>query len=512
MEMHILREDIPIEKVAAAGRSEALVEGSIALEGGLRQVVRVLYAGGSVLIRQAEARQDWLHVRGQVQFRALYAQEGTAEARALEATADFDQDMELPGCTSRCTAEVIAQVRGVEASVYGGQMNLRARLALQAACMQKTQVNAVTGIADVPGLELQSREVTVRQTAARGENDDTLREELELPAGMADSHTLFATAHARVDEVSGGEGRASVTGEVQLEVWHAGGEGMPLTMTRHTIPFEECVQLCGQHGDELHAAVQVTDAAVASQAVGDDERILRAEVQLHTTVEAVSTDSLTLLEDAYTTTGDTLALTRETVSFRTGDHAAAMDESAKVMLLLPDDRPMRQVLAAFAAPEVTAVQQSGSRMVTEGMLHVTLVGISREDGSLISAAVDTPFRQAFGTTWHEDDAVLLEAADTEARMVSADRAELRCTLHLQQSGTETAEARLVTAAAQQPAEAPSGSIVLYFVQPGDTLWSIARHYRVSEASIRSINPELNDEVRAGQGVVVWRRTAADLCV
>ena len=51
---------------------------------------------------------------------------------------------------------------------------------------------------------------------------------------------------------------------------------------------------------------------------------------------------------------------------------------------------------------------------------------------------------------------------------------------------------------------PDG-IILYFTQPGETLWDIARRYRVPVRDVQNLNPSLKSEPKVGQGVVIWRR-------
>lgn len=107
----------------------------------------------------------------------------------------------------------------------------------------------------------------------------------------------------------------------------------------------------------------------------------------------------------------------------------------------------------------------------------------------------------------EEDFITLSCGDVDAVAITSDRVELRYVMHLCISGTQARELRLVTDALPVPAGPGDGSIVLYFTQPGESLWDIARRYRVPEASLRELNPELTEEPKPGQGVVVWRRMA-----
>lgn len=58
------------------------------------------------------------------------------------------------------------------------------------------------------------------QTVARGEQDVLVRDECDLGAVLQITDTLYATAIATVQDVMGGEERATLSGNILLEVVH----------------------------------------------------------------------------------------------------------------------------------------------------------------------------------------------------------------------------------------------------------------------------------------------------
>jgi len=196
------------------------------------------------------------------------------------------------------------------------------------------------------------------------------------------------------------------------------------------------------------------------------------------------------------------------MTIRTGDNRLSAAESCKAALLLPDGaQPIRTMLAAFAAPVLTAFTQQGSRLITEGVLETTLLYLTGDGGAPVSARVEAPFRTAFAAEATPEDIVLLTASSVEAVPVTSDRVELRYILHAQVEGLRATPVSITTDAAALPASAVTGDIVLYFAQPGETAWDIARRYRIPEGALRALNPDLSGDPKAGQGLVVWNRGA-----
>ena len=507
MDIRLLKEQIQLEQPAGAGQSQAVVEGEITLPGGLREETRVLSVDAMAAVDSAECGQDRLTAAGRVVFHALYTQGDPDQVHAMEATADFTHLMDLPGALPRSRCQVQVQVEHAEGSAHNGRLSLRAvvRLCARACSLQPTE--ALTGLSGVKGLEMRTQELDMKRTVASGSGDTLLREEFELPAALQISDTLYATARAQVEDVTGGQGRIGLSGNVYIEAVHASDmPGKPVVVTRHTLPFEHTLDLAGEGGDTLEGRVQVKDVAVISQEAGEGERTMRAEVLLGLRGWSDRREKATVLSDAYTTCGDDLRLTTREVVCRTEDHEQQAAESGKTLMMLPEGAPpVRSVLCAMAKPVLTGREQLGGRLMVEGMLEATLLYMT--DGSPAPVAVfqEEPFRAAFAAEAEEGDLLTLCMADVDAGAITSDRVELRYVLHLTVSGVRSKRVRVVTDAQCIAAPAPDESIVLCFVQPGESMWDIARRYRVPMKSLREMNPEVGGEPKTGQGLVVWNR-------
>lgn len=507
MELRLMRESISMEQPAGAGQSQAVVEGEITLPGGLREEAHVLYSDGMAVIENVEAMQDRASITGRVVFHALYTQGDPGKVNAIEAGADFTHLMELPGAAPRSQCQVEVQVEHVEAAAHNGRLSLRAILRLCTRALSQQPVEALTGLSGVAGAELKTRQMDVKRTVATGSGDTLLREEFELPSGLQIRETLYATAFPQLTDVTGGLGRLGLSGVIQLEAVHASDmPGKPVILTRHTLPFEHSMDLIGEDGESLEGSVRVKDVAVVSQETGDGERTLRTEVLLGLQGWAERKDTMTVLSDAYTTTGDDLSLTTCEVSCRVDDRRIQVAESGKVMLMLPEGSPaVRSVLCGFASPVITSREQLGGRLTVEGMLEITLLYMTDDAAAPVTVFQEEPFRMTFAAQTGEDDFLTLSVREVDMTAITSDRVEMKYIMHLNVSGMVSETVQLVTDAQCVPAEADDGGIVLYFAQPGETLWDIARRYRVSVRSIRQLNPDMTGEPKTGQGVVVWHR-------
>ena len=510
MEMRILRDNINMEQLIGSNQTQAVVEGEITLPGGLREEAKVLHAGGMVVLKNAESMADRVNIDGKVVFHVLYTQGDPNKILSIEAAADFSHTVDLPGALPKMLNRTEAAVEHTEATCYNGRMALKAILQLSTRLLSPAPVSVVTGLQDVEGLELQAQTLPVQRTVAQGTGDSFLREELELADALQVQDTLFATAQAGITELSGGQGRANVNGNVQLEVYHTSDmPNRPLVITRHSIPFEQAVDLSGPAGDLLSGEVSVSDVAVVSQDAGDGSRILRCEIQLKTGVWSDVRESVTILDDAYTTDGNDLALDVKRVTFRNGDNRCRAAESGKLMLMLPEGSPAsRTVLAGFVTPVLTGKEQVGGRLNVEGILEITLLYMTDDSPAAVTLSMEEPFQMTFALKTEAEDFLSLTASDINLSGITSDRVEMKYILHVNVNGISASTQQIVSDAEQTPALKASGGIALYYVQPGEGLWDIAQHYRIKREQLLSLNPALaSGDLTPGQSILVFKREA-----
>lgn len=510
MEVQLSRADLRLEQPLGFWESTAVVTGEVTLPGGLREETRILAAHAAATPEAADAGSGRVNVRGHVVFHVLYTQGDPSKINVIEASADFMHPCETTNVTPRSSARARVDVQRVEARAAGGRMSLRAEVNVGVHACSREPVEVISAINGTDEVEVQSNTYRIRRTVAEGYAETLLREELPLPEGMQIREALFADAHAVVESVTGGMGRIGLNGQVMLEAAHASTlAGRPLVMTRHSIPFSTSVELSGGDGDLLSGEVMVKDVAIVLQEDGEGRQSLRAEVLLGMSGRSDTEESLSVLEDAYTTSGDDLALTSQTRLCRTDSCSISAAESGKTAVRMPENTPpVRTVLAAFLRPTRQQLDTHAGRTIVDGSMEITLLYMTDGSDAPVSIRMNEPFRVTFAEDVPQDASVALTVTEAEAVPVTSDRVELRYILRLRAEADKVQPVKLVTdgqtvAAGEQPDQ-----IILCFTQPGETLWDISRRYRVPVSEVKALNPDLPEEPKEGQGLVVWRRRIA----
>lgn len=511
MELQVIRENMETEQVISAKPTQAVVEAEVALPGGLREEARVYYADATVTVSGGELTGNRVTAEGRVTFHVLYAQGDLAHITALETTANFTQPLPIKEENAQMPAVLIkprAEVQHVSAKAFNGRLLLRAILNVTAEATLPRVVSFVRDVAGMDQIQRATQTLSMQRAVGEGEGQILLREEFELSDVLQIKDTLYATAQAQVEDILGGEdGRATVTGTISLEAYHTSDmPGRPLVQTRHTMPFEQAVGLSGALGDALAARSVVKDVAVLSQDGEEGSKIMRAEVQLETEITAIADGQMDVLRDVFTIDGDAIETRAQQVIFRTAMINEQTAESGKAVLILPEGSPrVKTALLAFLRPVLVRSERQNGRLAVEGILETTLIYQTDDSTIPVSVEQEEPFRTVFSTQAEPEDALSLTAMQVEASVLTGDRVELKYILRLNAEGVRKIAADVITDAVAATAPPIEKGIVLYFIQPGENLWEIAKRYRVPLSEISAMNPDLPDMPATGTPVITYKK-------
>ncbi|MBR1584487.1 MAG: LysM peptidoglycan-binding domain-containing protein [Clostridia bacterium] len=511
MELQLIRENMETEQILSAKPTQAAVETEVALPGGLREEARVYYADASVTVNGGEMTGSRVSADGRVTFHVLYAQGDLAHVKALETTADFSQSLPLKEENAAVAAVRLtprAEVQHVSAKAFNGRLLLRAIMLLTAEAALPRTLSFVKDVTGDDGIQRSVQTLQTQHTVGEGEGQTLLREEFELSDVLQIKNTLYATAQAQVEDIlGGGDGKATVTGTIAIEAYHTSDmPGRPLVYTRHLMPFEQTVALSGALGDALAAHSAVRDVAVLSQEIEGGGRIMRAEIQLYSALTAVENAEMNVLRDVFTTDGPAIDAVSQQVVFRNGTVNAQAAESGRAVMLLPEGSPrVKTALLGFVRPVLVKAEQQNGKLTADGILAAALIYLTDDSDVPVSVEQEIPFHTVFALDASPDDALSLTAVQVEPAPITGDRVELKYILRLFAEGVRKGEARVITDAEAVDAPAARQGIVLSFVQPGESLWDIAKRYRVSMDEIRHLNPQVEDGMQAGTPVITYKR-------
>lgn len=488
VELELTRETLRYERLVGSGAEQVTIEGEAALPGSMRDAVTVLSVQAQAHIVDAQAGMGEAAVRGRVCFQVLYTQGDLTRIRTLETRCAFDHTWKMEGVTPGMRICAAAYAGETEGAAANGRITLRAKLTVEADVFETAEKELATG-ADMGGRGdiLQTKTQTVRLFCSEtlGTGKTLVREEFDLPDRLGTGGVLGASAVTGQCELSGGSGRVSVSGVIEVRMLHRAKEsGESLVTTVHELPYEVSIDAQAPQDGEMTALAEVTDV-MADSAESEKGRTLRVEAEISVTLRSCQETEKQLLEDLYSTEGPVLEPEYAQMDVHTAEVRGEARESVRVQAMLPQDAPpIGRMLAAFARPVITKTVPAGRRLDAEGVMEITLVYLPADSDIPAAAHTREPFFMTFPVEAGEGARVHAYAIETNIGPTTSDRAELRCVLGIRTVRHEVTPVRAVGDAAQLPEQAQERGFVLVWPQEGETRWDTARRLRVPVSSLR----------------------------
>ena len=318
---------------------------------------------------------------------------------------------------------------------------------------------------------------------------------------------LFCQGEAVIQNAFAEEDVLCAEGELKLCItYESPDEQAPIGQFFTEIPFSEMLSAPGaKPGQRVLASAKVKDLFAR---VDEEGESFAVEAVCALEVEAQEAMDLPVLGDAYAI-GQEVELVKEEVqmcSCMVVQRGTAVQREAVSMLDAP---PVGRVLATFAMPSCVRSTAQDDGIVMEGVLSCVIVYLDRENAL-----------RTFETKWplrmEEELAGMQREMSAQARLwvqqvqavPSAEGVDLRALLGFEVYGYVQTRMQIVQDVhVHEMEQAPMCGIVVYFASAGDTMWDVAKRYRVRMEDLMRYNPDAQEELEAGQKLILLCRKA-----
>ena len=169
--------------------------------------------------------------------------------------------------------------------------------------------------------------------------------------------------------------------------------------------------------------------------------------------------------------------------------------------------PVNNVYNVVTKPYITKVGFERNKLIYEGKLEACILYVSdSSENPVYSIKKSIPFSYSMDCEADGDGLVpklKAEVKHTGYNLNAAGEVEIRCILAVSANVTRQLEFGMITSVDYEENSSRSESkIVIYFVQNGDDLWSVAKRYGVPYQTIREFNEMSDDNIKTGMRLLI----------
>ncbi len=486
MELSIIQKPLEVERLVGDSTGQALVQAETMVPGAGRDPVRPLIADATLQINQSEVQQGRVVLDGSILCQCLYRQGDETAVRALTAVAKLSQVIDMDGAQPGQILRVQGQVENVDPAYENGHMVFRIAVSLHAQVTELSPVQIIEDVEGVQGLERQYVDIASSKLAAESSGNCMLREEVSLPAELDARMALMDSGSVRVQSTQPDLGGVRVKGEVLTETLVGTGvPGRPVAKVSVALPFDELVELPEWLTNNVISDAQIANllTSVHEGAEGQDGTLtIECELAIH--VDAMTEDRVRALQDAYATGPVGVDVLQAPMEVKSGVIQQASTEPFKGTIALGSGAPgAGAVLAVRARPTLADWSSGNGRTELNGVIEAQVLYLESGGTGVSTIKEELPFSVQVAGELPADAWVTVNCSNAEAGALMSDRLEIRCQLKISGSFRRSETVTVASAASEAGAQQKKEGIVLTWPREGESLWGLAKKYRIPVVAV-----------------------------
>ena len=522
--LELVKKNIHMNRWKGNATSQITLDDDFIVPDSMDDVDQIILSSGEITIDSVKNQSERVVVRGKLDFMILYrGAEGGLQT--LSGSINFEEPINVPGLEEKDYVQLAWELEDLNAGIINSRkLSVKAIVTLRVKVETASDVNAAvevdtgSGSSDVPSVETLRRSMDVASVALRHKDTFRIKDTITLSGNKPNiDHILWTEMKLRGITTRPVDGKMMLEGELLLFVIYQGeGEGAPIQWVEESIPFSGELDVPDMTEDMVPVVmVHLIHKDIEGKPDSDGEmREMDVDAVLELDMKLYKEENLELLNDLYSTNRE--------LSLQTGE--ACFDKiltknmsKCKIVEKIGLDQAEKILQICHSEGTVkiddTEIREDGLHV--EGVLEVRVLYLTSDDAQPIQSSVeDIPFHFLIEAPGINEDTICQLNPGLEqlgAVMMGGGTLEVKATISLDLLALQPVCEQIITNVSEAPMDLNSlqklPGIVGYIVQPGDSLWKVAKKFHTTIDTIIATNGLTEKSVKPGDRLILVKELA-----
>lgn len=493
MDFNVIEQAIGVNERIYEGAAEQAVDADITLPDYCPDIQRILKCMVCPRINSVQVVGDRITADGSALVRILYVSD-TGKICSYEQSYPFSKYVEVKGLDAGTCATVHPTVSYVNCrAVNQRRVDVHGMLRLAFQAVRKQDEKIITG-ADGDGVQLKRAARQTVSAVGDVERSFSLSEVIELDEEKPSiAQMIQTTATPVISDVKTISNKLLLKGELVLHVYYIPeSEENDLVEVEHSIPISQIIEVEGIEEDsesEIALQVAATDVLPKSDSAGE-QRLLDISARISAEVSANREVELPVLVDAYSTQHE-MDLEQKNVDFlRKLEQFQDSFVAQGNLNALPEGVDRVFGMWSGEIQQTPAVADGALQISGTVMVHILYQDASGQAG-YVERPIDFTYRRALQIPVERLHCKPMMQVRNSNWMMGADnRLDVKVELEISATVYSLDTDRIITGMApdlQKEKSDTGAALTIYFTDPGEAVWDIARRYNTTVDAVQQEN-------------------------
>lgn len=512
MELETINETVRPSRFLGHENFIEMVEGDIVVPDIKPDILSLIRTDGNVYITKKELQDGKVFLEGSVDVYGIYmSDDETNSLKGLNAVLGFSESIDLQGCKPGMFLSVEAHLNNIDFKVLNSRkITVKCPVEFDINVIENSEVNIVKDIVNPENIEIKKENVVINELLGTGVECVSLKENVTLGEGNLPIGEILKCSISIVNreyKISYNKVLAKADAKVKI-VYVSDDESSTIQSFETIIPVTGFVDLAGVH-DKMNVDVFYNVEYFYVKPTYQDLKAngIYVEAEIEIVAKAYEVKTLEVISDLYNPNVE-LSYSSELLSLEQSGNKKIEEINLTQTLGIPE-LSNAKVLDVQVEPTITEKKSFADKIVIEGSAIVDILYYNNSKNILESKKLELPFQQSVQLERGNNcsgERVSVSVSNLDYELGRDGHLLLKLFLNLEMQLVDNVNLNIVKDIVQTDnVLETNSSIIIYYVQPGDTLWNIAKRYRTTVSLIMESNDLKDDNLYIGQQLIIPRR-------
>lgn len=518
--MELIREKMMTNHFVGRAISQLTLEDDFNVPDVKPDIEQIIEEIGDIKITEAKPSDGKIILRGKLEFSILYVGANINQPlHRMNGNISFEDSLNLDGLKPDHHVKVRWDMEDLRTRVINSRkVSVRSIVSISVIAQDAVMEEAVVEQSDESCVYALGKDVELSQIHIQKKDIVRVRKEMNVPSSKPNiMDIVWDRVMPGNIEVKVLDGKVNVRGDMNVFVMYASAEEEnPLQYFGSLLDFNESVESEGTTEEMIgHIEARMIQWEITVRENEDGEmRKLDVEVVWELSMAIYEEKQMHILEDIYAND----RVVRPVVNTLSFDNVMMQNQSSiklsKVIQVERDKSRILQICQTNANIKVDRMAMSDQGIVVEGVVYVQILYIAADDKIPVNAVKGMiPFSHMVevpGIHKHCTFEVMPAISSVNSAMADSEEIEVRVELTLGTIVFEQKDLQVIVDVEESSLDAAlldtQPAIVGYIVQPGDSMWTVAKHFSTTQSQLMQINHLESDQLRTGQKLLIIRES------
>lgn len=527
--LELVKKNIHMNRWKGNATSQITLDDDFIVPDTMDDVEQVILDSGEIVIESVKNQGERVLVRGKLEFNVLY-RKAEGGLQALGGSISFEEPINVPGLEEKDYVQLGWDLEDLNAGMINSRkLSIKAIVTLEVKVEALYDVEAAveldTGagspgmasaggeLGGTPQVEMLRRNVEAAAIAVRRKDTYRIKENLQLSGNKPNiDHILWSEMKLRGITTRPLDGKMALDGEMMVFVIYQGeGEEAPVQWLEESIPFTGELDLAEASGDMVPSvSVHLIHREVEAKPDYDGEmRELDVDAVLELDMKLYKEEAMEILSDVYSTNRELALETGEACFDKVLTKNMSKCKLAEKVSMDNAERIL-QICHSEGVVKIDETEVKDDGLHVEGVLEVSLLYLTADDTQPINSTVEViPFHYLIEAPGIDEKTICQLVPGLEqmsAVMMGGGTVEVKATIALDLLALQPVCEQVIKNVTEAPMDLKKlqqmPGIVGYIVQPGDSLWKIAKKFHTTVDTIMNTNGLTDSAIKPGDRLLL----------